>query len=63
MLLDGELDRHAENRLLEEIKGCPACMQYYNNQAAYKKNVCQKVMRRSCGADFKDTLRARIRGL
>lgn len=63
MLLDGELDRHSENQLMEEIHKCPICKQYYNNQAAYKKNVCAKVMRRSCGEDLKDSLRAKFRGL
>jgi predicted anti-sigma-YlaC factor YlaD len=63
LLLDGEMDRHKENRLLEEIKNCPACQQYYNSHAAYKKNVSQKFNRRCCGEHIKDALRAKIRGL
>ena len=63
MLLDGELDRHSENRLMDEIQKCPTCMQYYNNHSAYKKNVAQKVMRKACGETLKVNLRAKIRGL
>ncbi|MFN8238725.1 MAG: hypothetical protein U0T77_11200 [Chitinophagales bacterium] len=63
LLLDGELDRHSENRLMEEINKCPVCLQYYNNHAAYKKNVSQKVVRMCCGDNLKESLRAKIRGL
>lgn len=63
LLLDGEMDRHAENRLMEEIKKCSDCLEYYNNHAAYKKNVSQKVTRMCCGDHIKEALRAKIRGL
>ena len=63
LLLDGELDRHSENKLKEEIKNCETCTQYYNNHAAYKKNVSQKVTRMCCGEHIKEALRAKIRGL
>jgi len=63
LLLDGEMDRHRENILMEEIQKCPECQQYYNNHAAYKKNVSQKVTRMCCGENIKDALRAKIRGL
>lgn len=63
LMLDGELDRHAENILKEEIEKCETCQKYYQSHAAYKKNVSQKVVRRSCGDDLKDALRSRIRGL
>lgn len=63
LLLDGELDRHAENTLREEIEKCQTCKQYYNSHAAYKKNVSQKVARMCCGEDLKDSIRSKIRGL
>lgn len=63
LLLDGELNRHAELRLLDEIEKCSTCKQYYNSHAAYKTNVSQKVTRMSCGQDFKDALREKIRGM
>ena len=63
LLLDGELDRHAASILQSEIENCEKCTAYYNNHSAFKKTVAQKVIRKSCGDDFKDTLRARIRGL
>jgi len=63
LLLDGELNRHAERQLLEAIEKCPTCKQYYNNHASYKTNVSQKVTRMCCGEDLKDALRAKIRGL
>jgi hypothetical protein len=62
-MLDGELDRHSENQLMEEINKCDTCTQYYNNHSAYKKNVSTKVTRLCCGESFKDSLRAKIRGL
>ena len=62
-MLDGELDRHSENMLREEIEKCETCKHYFNNHAAYKKNVSQKVTRMCCGENFKDTLRSKIRGL
>jgi hypothetical protein len=63
LLLDGELDRHSENMLREEIEKCETCKHYFNNHAAYKKNVSQKVTRMCCGENFKDALRSKIRGL
>lgn len=63
LLLDGELDRHSENILLEEIKKCETCTQYYNNHAAYKKHVSQKFTRMCCGDHIKEELKAKIRGL
>lgn len=63
LLLDGELNRHAAQDLLEEVNNCSTCKQYYNSHAAYKTNVSQKVTRMCCGTDFKDQMRAKIRGL
>ncbi len=63
LLLDGELDRHTENMLREEIEKCDVCNQYYKSHAAYKMNVSQKITRMSCGENFKDSLRSKIRGL
>jgi hypothetical protein len=63
LLLDGELNRHAEQQLMDEINSCSTCKQYYSNHAAYKKTVSQKVTRMCCGDDLKDALRAKIRGL
>jgi len=63
LMLDGELDRHSENMLREEIEKCETCKHYFNNHAAYKKNVSQKVTRMCCGENFKDALRSKIRGL
>lgn len=63
LLLDGELNRHAEQQLLAEIENCSVCKQYYNSHASYKTNVSLKVVRMSCGEDLKEVLRAKIRGL
>lgn len=63
LLLDGELDRHSENVLREEIEKCDTCKRYYNSHAAYKKTVSEKVTRMSCGEGFKEALRSKIRGL
>lgn len=63
LYLDGELDRHASNRILAKIEQCPDCKQFYTNQKAYKSAIADKVVRRSCGEDLKDALRLRIRGL
>lgn len=63
LMLDGELDRHSENMLREEIEKCSTCQRYLNSHAAYKKNVSQKVTRMCCGEDFKEALRSKIRGL
>jgi anti-sigma factor RsiW len=63
LYLDGELDRHAANRVLQQIEQCPDCKQYYTSQKAYKTAIADKVVRRACGEDLKDALRSRIRGL
>lgn len=63
LMLDGELDRHKENQLREEIEKCATCQAYYQEQFNYKKLISQKVQRRSCGDALKDALRLRIRGL
>ncbi len=63
LLLDGELDRHAENKLMKELDECENCKNYYNSHSAYKKTVSQKVTRMCCGEDFKDQIRSKIRGL
>lgn len=63
LLLDGELDRHAENKLREEIENCPTCQQYFNNHATYKKVVAAKITRMCCGENLKESLRSKIRGL
>ncbi|MFN8261482.1 MAG: hypothetical protein U0X41_11160 [Chitinophagales bacterium] len=63
LMLDGELDRHSENMLREEIEKCPTCKQYFNSHSAYKVNVSQKVTRMSCGESLKESLRSKIRGL
>ena len=63
LLLDGELDRHTANALQAEIENCENCTAYYNSHSAFKKTVAQKVIRKSCVEDLKDSLRSRIRGL
>lgn len=63
LLLDGELDRHSENILMEEIEKCPVCSQYYKSHSSYKMNVSQKVTRMCCGDNLKEALRSKIRGL
>lgn len=63
LLLDGELNRHRENQLLQEINDCPSCMSFYNTQSKFKKVISTTISRRSCGDDLKDALRLRIRGL
>lgn len=63
LMLDGELDRHSENILKDEIEKCSVCKQYFNNHSSYKKNVSIKVTRMCCGEDFKNTIRSKIRGL
>jgi hypothetical protein len=63
LFLDGELDRHASNKIQLQIEACPYCKQFYTNQKAYKSAISEKVVRRSCGDDLKDALRLRIRGL
>jgi hypothetical protein len=63
LLLDGELDRHAANKILLVIDECPDCKQFYTNQKAFKSAISEKVVRRSCGDELKDALRLRIRGL
>jgi len=48
---------------MAEIENCANCTAYYNSHSAFKKTVAQKVLRKSCGEDLKDSLRSRIRGL
>ena len=63
LLLDGELDRHKENRVRTEMEHCPTCLQYYNSHTVYKKTISEKVTRMSCGHDFKENLLSKIRCL
>lgn len=63
LFLDGELDRHAANKILQKIGQCPDCQQFYTNQKAFKTAIAEKVVRRACGEELKDALRLRIRGM
>lgn len=63
LLLDGELDRHKENRVRTEMEKCPTCLQYFNSHKVYKQTISQKVTRMSCGHDFKESMLSKIRGL
>lgn len=63
LLLDGELDRHKENNVRNEMEQCETCLQYFNSHQVYKKTISQKVTRMSCGHDFKESMLSKIRGL
>jgi len=62
-LLDAELDRHSEAKILEELNNCSVCKQYYNTHVAYKTNVSHKIVRVSCSIEIKENILAKIRGL
>lgn len=63
LMLDGELDRHSVNKLKTSIEHCNTCQQFYHQHLAYKKNIYQKVIRKACGSDLKESIRSSIRGL
>lgn len=63
LYIDGELDRHMINQIVRKIEECPDCKQFYINHKAFKSTIAEKVVRRSCGDDLKDSLRLRIRGM
>ena len=63
LMIDGELDRHTANRIMDEIEKCETCKTYYNNHKAYKKNVAQKVIRKNYSDDFREAMLSKIRGL
>ncbi|RZV58199.1 MAG: hypothetical protein EX254_10070 [Flavobacteriaceae bacterium] len=44
-LLDSELSKEEEDRLIAEINKCPACLRHYNVEQSFKtfvKNRCKK---------------------
>ncbi len=63
LLLDGELDRHKENKVRLEMQQCDKCLQFYNGQSKLKQAISTRVTRMSCGEDFKATMLSKIRGL
>lgn len=53
ILLDGELGQAEEERLIAEIKSCPACLEHYEIDEAFKKLVCEKLQRKCCTEKLK----------
>jgi mevalonate pyrophosphate decarboxylase len=42
LLLDGELDRHKENKVRLEMQQCDKCLQFYNGQVKIKTSYFNK---------------------
>ncbi len=63
LLIDGELDRHKESLVRQEMQQCPKCLQFFQNQSKFKQTISTRITRMSCGDDFKQSLLTKIRGL
>ena len=63
MLLDGELDQATETQLIKEIKKCPACLEHYEIDEAFKKFVCNKVKRKNCTKNLKEEILEKIKNM
>lgn len=60
VLLDGELDNEAEKMLIKDIRKCPACLEHYQIDKAFKEFVQRKVERKCCTETLKAEILAKI---
>ena len=61
ILLDGELDNETEQHLIREINKCPACLEHYNIDKAFKEFVNKKVERKCCAQTLKSEILNKIK--
>ncbi|MEZ5006956.1 MAG: hypothetical protein R2728_02775 [Chitinophagales bacterium] len=62
-LLDGELDKETEARLIKEINRCPSCLEHYAIDDAFKKFVKTKLDRKCCTDGLKSEILEKIKNL
>ena len=63
ILLDGELDKATQEKLIKEIKRCPSCLEHYEIDEAFKKFVCQKLERKNCTNGLKAEILDKIKNI
>lgn len=62
-LIDGEVDEHTQQRLITEIKRCPACLEHYHLDKAFKDFLQTKTHRKCCASEVKQSILQRIRAI
>ncbi len=63
ILLDGELDKATEDQLIMEINRCPACLEHYKIDGAFKKLMHEKVERKCCTKSLKTEILEKIKNI
>ncbi len=61
ILLDGELEKEYEERLILEIKRCPACLEHYDIDKAFKDFLYNKIERKCCTEGSKTEILEKIK--
>ncbi|MCP4121321.1 MAG: hypothetical protein GY751_06170 [Bacteroidetes bacterium] len=62
-LIDGELDNASQERLIREINRCPACLEHYNIDVAFKEFVHKRVQRKCCAEKMKSEILSKIKSI
>ena len=60
-LIDGELDDASQEKLIIEINRCPACLEHYNIDIAFKEFVNSRLRRKCCAESMKSEILGKIR--
>ena len=60
-LIDGEVDGATEKILIQGIKRCPACLEHYDLDKAFKEFLAKKVERKACAEKIKQEILAKIK--
>ncbi len=63
ILLDGELDKEAEQHLIKEINKCSSCLEHYNIDKAYKEFIHNKMERKCCTDKLKSEILNQIKSI
>ena len=61
ILLDGELDMKEEERLIADIKKCPACLEHYDIDKAFKDFLFNKIERKCCTEESKAEILSKLK--
>ena len=60
-LIDGEVDPETEEQLIAEIKRCPACLEHYDLDVAFKDFLKKKMERKACAEKVKQEILEKIK--
>ena len=63
LLIDGELDRHSQNDVMNIVDRCSFCRDFYQGQQQFRKMLHISLQRKSCGEQLKTSIINNIRGI